>query len=166
MFKTGCVQPKDVQLFINSVLGASYEDLAGVLRTFTWTFGKVGFTRLGRIALLRTVVIIEMLQGDFFHWVAVFNHFDTFFETYTTPRLDVLLKFDGTTSDPPFPREQCLEILRVSGILLENCMNKQVYQSMEVSTSIHLKCITFSCTVALTTSCFCAALVRSAFCPM
>jgi E3 ubiquitin-protein ligase HUWE1 len=47
------------------------------------------------------------------------------------PRSDLQLKY-GTAADPPFPVENCLQVLRVTGILLENCSSKHLYSSYEV----------------------------------
>ncbi|XP_073020547.1 E3 ubiquitin-protein ligase UPL1-like isoform X2 [Primulina eburnea] len=69
--------------------------------------------------------------GDFHHWVDLFNHFDTYFEKYIKPRKDLQLEDNTLESDPPFPREAVLHILRVIRIILENCTNKHLYSSYE-----------------------------------
>jgi hypothetical protein len=80
-----------------------------------------------------TSMLRALMQGDFSQWLPLFNRFDEFFEKLTTPRQDVGLKFDGSASpDPPFPLNSCLEVLRVTAILLENCSSKQSYASYEV----------------------------------
>lgn len=71
-------------------------------------------------------------QGDFHHWVDLFNHFDSFFEKYVKPRKDLQIDDDFLDSDPPFPREAVLQILRVIRIILDNCTNKHFYSSYEV----------------------------------
>lgn len=76
-----------------------------------------------------------MYQGDFHHWVQLFNHFDAYFEEHVKPRKDIQLKLENDAPDPEFPVQNCLEILRVTSILLENCTNKQLYQSYEVRMS-------------------------------
>jgi hypothetical protein len=82
-----------------------------------------------------TSMLRALMQGDFSQWLPLFNRFDEFFEKLTTPRQDVGLKFDGSASpDPPFPLHSCLEVLRVTAILLENCSSKQSYASYEVGT--------------------------------
>ena len=73
------------------------------------------------------------MQGDAYQWVAVLNHFDAFFEEYIKRREDLQLKWDATGQDaPPFPAENCLQVLRVTSLLLENCSNKHIYSSAEV----------------------------------
>lgn len=72
------------------------------------------------------------MQGDFHHWVDLFNHFNTFFEKYVKTRKDLHVEDSFLESDPPFPREAVLQILRVIRIILENCTNKHLYSSYEV----------------------------------
>ena len=73
------------------------------------------------------------MQGDFHHWLDLFNHFETYFEKYIKPRKDLQLEDDFLEHDPPpFPREAVLQILRVVRIILENCTNKHGYSSYEV----------------------------------
>ena len=78
-----------------------------------------------------------MLQGDFHHWVDLFNHFDSFFESYIKSRKDLQLEDNFLDVDPPFPREAVLQILRVSRIILENCTNRHFYSFFEVSAFSH-----------------------------
>lgn len=47
------------------------------------------------------------------------------------PRNDLQLKYGAT--DAPFPVENCLQVLHVTGVLLENCSSKHLYSSYEVS---------------------------------
>jgi E3 ubiquitin-protein ligase HUWE1 len=73
------------------------------------------------------------MQGDAYQWVAVLNHFDAFFEENIKGRADLQLKWDAAgEDDPPFPTDNCLQILRVTSLLLENCSNKHIYSSSEV----------------------------------
>lgn len=72
------------------------------------------------------------MQGDFYHWVDLFNHFDTFFEKYIKSRKDLQFDDHFLESDPQFPREAVLQVLRVIRIILENCTNKHFYSSYEV----------------------------------
>lgn len=72
------------------------------------------------------------MQGDFHHWVDLFNHFNAFFEKYIKTRKDLCVEDSFLESDPPFPREAVLQILRVIRIILENCANKHLYSSYEV----------------------------------
>jgi hypothetical protein len=72
-----------------------------------------------------------VLQGDFYHWVPLFNRIDEFFDECVKTRKDVCLRVDEGT-DPAFPTHSCLQVLRVTSILLENVSNKHLYQSYEV----------------------------------
>lgn len=75
------------------------------------------------------------VQGDFNHWVALLNYFDTFFEEQIKPRQDVNLKFGdspGGKDDPPFPTLATVAVLKATCIILENCSNKHLYLSYEV----------------------------------
>jgi hypothetical protein len=75
-----------------------------------------------------------LLQGDINHWVPVLDHFDSFFEEYTSKRADVQLRLgeEGVEADPPFPTAVCLAVLSATCVLLENCSNKAAYNSSEV----------------------------------
>ncbi len=76
--------------------------------------------------------LVELLQGDFYHWVDLWNHFELFFETYVKPRKDLQLEGNFAESNDPFPKDAVLQILRVTQIILENCPNKYLYNSNEV----------------------------------
>uniref|UniRef100_A0A2P2M8T8 HECT-type E3 ubiquitin transferase n=1 Tax=Rhizophora mucronata TaxID=61149 RepID=A0A2P2M8T8_RHIMU len=101
--------PPKIKSFINSVTTAPLENIEDLLKGFVWEFEK----------------------GDFHHWVDLFNHFDSFFEKHIKPRKDLQVEDNFLESDPPFPREAVLQILRVIRIILENCTNKQFYSSYE-----------------------------------
>lgn len=90
------------------------------------------------------MVFLFYEQGDFHHWVDLFNHFDSFFEKYVKPRKDLQIDDDFLDSDPPFPREAVLQILRVIKIILDNCTNKHFYSSYEVCIFPRIQ---FSCLV-------------------
>jgi hypothetical protein len=62
------------------------------------------------------------------------DHFDSFFEEYTSKRADVQLRVgeEGVEADPPFPTAACLAVLSATCVLLENCSNKAAYNSSEV----------------------------------
>ena len=77
-------------------------------------------------------MFILVVQGDFHHWVDLFNHFDSFFEKHIKLRKDLQIEDDFLDSDPPFPREAVIQILRVIRIILENCTNKHFYSYYEV----------------------------------
>ncbi|KAB2044499.1 hypothetical protein ES319_D01G095000v1 [Gossypium barbadense] len=101
--------PPKIRSFINSVTSAPLENIEEPLKDFVWEFDK----------------------GDFHHWVELFNHFDTFFEKHIKPRKDLQVEDKFFGSDPPFPREAVLQILRVIRLVLDNCTNKHFYSSYE-----------------------------------
>ena len=72
------------------------------------------------------------MQGDFHHWVDLFNHFDSFFEKHIKSRKDLQIEDSFLDLDHSFPKEAVLQILRVIRIILENCTNKHFYSSYEV----------------------------------
>ncbi|RLN36122.1 E3 ubiquitin-protein ligase UPL1-like [Panicum miliaceum] len=102
-------EPPNIKSFIESVTAVPLEDVELPLKDFAWEFDK----------------------GDFHHWVDLFNHFDSFFESYIKSRKDLQLEDDFLDVDPPFPREAVLQILRVSRIILENCTNRHFYSFFE-----------------------------------
>ncbi|KAI3466413.1 hypothetical protein Pfo_023076 [Paulownia fortunei] len=101
--------PPKIKSFINNVTATPLENIEEPLKSFSWEFDK----------------------GDFHHWVDLFNHFDTFFEKFIKSRKDLQLEETFLESDPPFPRDSVLQILRVIRIILENCTNKHFYSSFE-----------------------------------
>eukprot|EP01018_Ginkgo_biloba_P023204 Gb_26783 [translate_table: standard] len=103
-------EPPKVRAFINTIVSVSFENMEIPLKNFSWEYEK----------------------GDFYHWVDLFNHFDSFFEKYVKPRKDLQLEADFLEVDTPFPREAVLQVLRVTRIILENCANKHFYSSYEV----------------------------------
>jgi hypothetical protein len=64
--------------------------------------------------------------------VDLFNHFELFFEQHVKPRKDLQLEGEFLEGDGPFPKEAVLQVLRVTRIILENCVNKYLYSSNEV----------------------------------
>ena len=72
-------------------------------------------------------------QGDFHHWLSLFNRFDEILEATLKDRKDVSLDGMPEAQEPPFPSRSVLSILRVSTTILENCSNKHLNQSHEVS---------------------------------
>ncbi|KAM7504309.1 hypothetical protein LguiB_003213 [Lonicera macranthoides] len=101
--------PPKIRSFINGVTAVPLENIEEPLKSFVWDFDK----------------------GDFHHWLDLFNHFDSFFEKYIKSRKDLQVEDNFLESDPPFPREAVLQILRVIRIILENCTNKHFYSSYE-----------------------------------
>lgn len=101
--------PPKIRSFINSVTAVPFEHIQEPLKGFVWEFDK----------------------GDFHHWVDLFNHFDSFFEKHIKSRKDLQVEDNFLESDPPFPREAVLQVLRVIRIILENCTNKHFYSSYE-----------------------------------
>ncbi|KAM1806044.1 hypothetical protein ACFX11_029236 [Malus domestica] len=110
--------PPKIRSFINSVTAVPFEIIEEPLKGFIWEFDK----------------------GDFHHWVDLFNHFDSFFEKHVKSRKDLQLDDNFLESDPPFPREAVLQVLRVIRIILENCTNKHFYSSYEQHLSSLLAC--------------------------
>ncbi|KAF8750432.1 hypothetical protein HU200_012382 [Digitaria exilis] len=107
--------PPNIKSFIDGVTTIPLENVELPLKDFAWEFDK----------------------GDFHHWVDLFNHFDSFFESYIKSRKDLQLEDSFLNVDPPFPREAVLQILRVSRIILENCTNRHFYSLFEQ----HLSCL-------------------------
>ncbi|KAM3302623.1 E3 ubiquitin-protein ligase UPL1 [Capsicum chacoense] len=101
--------PPKIRSFICSVIATPLENIEEPLKSFVWEFDK----------------------GDFYHWVDLFNHFDTFFEKYIKTRKDLQFDDQFLESEAPFPREAVLQVLRVIRIILENCTNKHFYSSYE-----------------------------------
>ncbi|KAJ7969420.1 E3 ubiquitin-protein ligase UPL1 [Quillaja saponaria] len=101
--------PSKIRSFINGVTAVPLEKIEEPLKGFFWEFDK----------------------GDFHHWVDLFNHFDSFFEKFVKSRKDLQIEDNFLDSDPPFPREAILQVLRVIRIILENCTNKHFYSSYE-----------------------------------
>lgn len=99
-----------------------------VFITFTCYIDMVIYMKFDLCALF-------WVQGDFHHWVDLFNHFDSFFEKHIKSRKDLQVEDNFLDSDPPFPREAVLQVLRVIRIILENCTNKHFYSSYEVKIS-------------------------------
>ncbi|XP_039689425.1 E3 ubiquitin-protein ligase UPL1 isoform X3 [Medicago truncatula] len=108
--------PPKIRCFINCVTAVPLENIQEPLNNFAWEFDK----------------------GDFHHWADLFNHFDSFFEKYVKPRKDLQVDDGFLDSDPPFPREAVLQILRVIRIILDNCPNKHFYSSYEQHLSLLL----------------------------
>ncbi|WOH00170.1 hypothetical protein DCAR_0519528 [Daucus carota subsp. sativus] len=101
--------PPKIRSFINNVIATPLESIGEPLRSFVWDFDK----------------------GDFHQWVDLFNHFDSYFDKYIKSRKDLQVEDNFLGSDPPFPKDAVLQILRVIRIILENCTNKHFYSSYE-----------------------------------
>ncbi|XP_062194138.1 E3 ubiquitin-protein ligase UPL1-like isoform X2 [Phragmites australis] len=101
--------PPNIKSFIESVTATPLENVELPLKDFAWEFDK----------------------GDFHHWVDLFKHFDSFFETNIKSRKDLQLEDNFLDLDPPFPRGAVLQILRVSRVILENCTNRHFYNFFE-----------------------------------
>ncbi|KAL5054744.1 hypothetical protein RYX36_035426, partial [Vicia faba] len=103
------LQPPKIRCSINCVTAVPLENIQEPLKNFAWEFDK----------------------GDFHHRVDLFNHFDSFFEKFVKPHKDLQIDDDFLDSDPPFPKEVVIQILRVIRIILDNCINKHFYSSYE-----------------------------------
>ncbi|KAK9941207.1 hypothetical protein M0R45_017826 [Rubus argutus] len=110
--------PPKIRSFINSVTAVPLENIEEPIKGFVWEYDK----------------------GDFHHWVDLFNHFDSFFEKHIKSRKDLQVEDNFLDSDPSFPREALLQVLRVIRIILENCTNKHFYSSYEQHLSSLLAC--------------------------
>ena len=78
------------------------------------------------------------LQGDFNHWVELFNLFDEVLEGANKDRPELGLGEPASGGKPaselpPFPEETCIAILRTTSVILEHCSNKHLYHSSDVS---------------------------------
>ncbi|XP_024379829.1 E3 ubiquitin-protein ligase UPL1 isoform X3 [Physcomitrium patens] len=107
--KRGVEAPPKVKGFINSVVNTPLENIDVPLGRFSWEYEK----------------------GEFHHWVDLFNHFEVFFDQHVKSRKDLQLEGEFLDGDAPFPKEAVLQILRVTRIILENCVNKYLYNSNE-----------------------------------
>eukprot|EP00850_Spirogloea_muscicola_P012629 SM000082S22871 [mRNA] locus=s82:404008:421363:+ [translate_table: standard] len=97
---------------------------------------EITSTPLEKIEVPLAALRLDNEKGDFNHWIDLLNHFDAFFEVHVKPRAD--LHFDKSPRatevhrvDGPFPTEAVLQILRVTRLILENCVNKHLYNSCE-----------------------------------
>ena len=151
MFLFIVYQPPKIRSFINGVVAAPFESIEEPLKSFFWDFDKVplqssdlSYKCCLYLGWWRWLLLI---QGDFHHWVDLFNHFDTFFEKYIKPRKDLHVEDDFLEPDPPFPKEAVLQILRVVRIILDNCTNKHFYSSYEVNFSLWLIVLILICSV-------------------
>jgi hypothetical protein len=73
------------------------------------------------------------LQGEFYHWVPLFNYFDEFLEKTVKQGSQLELRFEEhESSNPPFPADAVVAVLRTTTIILENCANKHFWASYEV----------------------------------
>eukprot|EP00850_Spirogloea_muscicola_P009963 SM000057S18393 [mRNA] locus=s57:350840:368215:- [translate_table: standard] len=97
---------------------------------------EITSTPLEKIEVPLAALRLDNEKGDFNHWIDLLNHFDAFFEVHVKPRAD--LHFDKSPRDTevhrvdgPFPTEAVLQILRVTRLILENCVNKHLYNSCE-----------------------------------
>ncbi|XP_023632661.1 E3 ubiquitin-protein ligase UPL1 [Capsella rubella] len=108
--------PPKIKSFISSVTAVPLEQIQEPLACFRWEFDK----------------------GDFHHWVDLFNYFDTFFEKHVKVRKDLHIEDNFEESDPPFPKDAVLQVLRVIRVVVENCTNKHFYSSYEQHLSLLL----------------------------
>jgi len=132
------LQPPKIRCFIDRVTSVPLEKIEEPLKGFVWEFDKVTLWPCLRhkhtfvLMCLIHCYFYFLVQGDFHHWVDLFNHFDSYFEKYIKPRKDLLIDDDFLDLDPPFPRIAILQILRVIRTILDNCTNKHFYSSYEV----------------------------------
>ncbi len=72
------------------------------------------------------------MQGDLAHWAPLLNRFDELLERVVQERPELALGDEPPAAPGPFPKELVLALLRTTVALLENCSNKQIYQSHDV----------------------------------
>lgn len=75
------------------------------------------------------------MQGDFYQWLALFNHFDAYYDKHVAPRADLQLKVpgeEGYSQPEQLPARTLEQMLKFTAVVLENCSNKHVYHSYEV----------------------------------
>ena len=80
-------------------------------------------------------IISPVLQGDFYQWLALFNHFDAYYDKHVAPRADLQLKVpgeEGYSQPEQLPARTLEQMLKFTAVVLENCSNKHVYHSYEV----------------------------------
>ena len=71
-------------------------------------------------------------QADFSQWVDLFNFFDAWFDEHVKPRKDFALEAHERP-DNEFHTDTCLQMLRVTTLVLDNCSSKHLYGSAEVN---------------------------------
>ena len=69
-------------------------------------------------------------RGEFSHWLDLFNFFDEWLEKHVACH-ELTLNWESEGSEESFPVETCLEVLRVSRTILENCTSKHAYGSLD-----------------------------------
>lgn len=102
-------QPRDVAALVDRILQASDQELVPVLGEFQiWRYPR----------------------GDLHAWIPILDRFDAILgETVESYELSKLQANDFT----PKTKEILLEILRVQKLLLENCTNRKLFASYDVS---------------------------------
>ena len=65
----------------------------------------------------------------------LFNFFDAYFEKHVQSRPALQLKCDPAEGTQALPSRTLIAILKVTGSILENCSNKHLYTSCEVSSA-------------------------------
>lgn len=125
--------PPHVQAFIDAVIAAPC--LADALNGFSWVYDKVceDLRHLAKRGGSGPEDDLLAFQGDFSHWVALFNHFEDFYERPNVKQSKDLLLGSAQSSSSEFPVADCLAVLRTTSVLLENTMNKHLFQSYDVS---------------------------------
>ena len=110
--RSGEGDPLPIREFTARVLATSFSDLPLVLSDFAWSYEK----------------------GDLNHWCDLLNFFEGLLQQHVAGRADLHLRGadEGEAPCPPLPVPQLLQILRCTGIILENCSNKHAYGSVEV----------------------------------
>ena len=91
---------------------------------------------------------MSLVQGDFLHWLDLFNHFDDILRAgveharrslYVLSAEEEAERAGRATAPPtpvPLPDGSALELLRVTAVVLEKCTNKHVYSSVDSLTAL------------------------------
>ena len=99
----------DTAALADRIFKASDQDLVPTLREFqTWRYPR----------------------GDLHAWIAVLDRFDAILAKIITSYDLAKLQTDELTSET---KELLLEVLRVQRLLLENCNNRKLFASYDVS---------------------------------
>jgi hypothetical protein len=76
----------------------------------------------------------QHVQRDLHNWIPLLNFFDDYLSEHVSKRTELTLTtFEGVDEHSAVPFRNVLAILRVTTVLLRYCSQKQIYNSLEVS---------------------------------